>query len=82
MSNRQSLADEAHLRVVRRFLAGDLDRRPNDWELSEWLRFCYHREAYVEAVALFQHIQPDRVESERYRELRKIVAVCRMKVQG
>ncbi len=39
MSNRQSLADEAHLRVVRRFLAGDLDRRPNDWELSEWLLF-------------------------------------------
>jgi hypothetical protein len=40
MSNRKSLADQAHLRVVRRFLAGDLDRRPNDWELSEWLRFC------------------------------------------
>jgi DNA modification methylase/predicted RNA-binding Zn-ribbon protein involved in translation (DUF1610 family) len=79
MSNRQSLADEAHLRVVRRFLADDLDRRPNDWELSEWLRFCYHREAYAEAVALFQHIQPDQVEPERYKELKKIVAVCRMK---
>jgi DNA modification methylase len=81
MSNRQSLADEAHLRVVRRFLAGDLDRRPHDWELSEWLRFCYRREAYAEAVALFQHIQPDQVEPERYRELKKIVAVCRMKAQ-
>ena len=81
MSNRQSLADEAHLRVVRRFLADDLDRRPNDWELSEWLRFCYRREAYAEAVALFQHIQPDQVEPERYKELKKIVAVCRMKAQ-
>lgn len=79
MSNRQSLANEAHLRVVRRFLAGQLDRRPNDWELSEWLRFCYHREAYAEAVALFQHIQPDRVEPEQYKELKKIVTVCRMK---
>lgn len=81
MSNRQSLANEAHLRVVRRFLAGQLDRRPNDWELSEWLRFCYHREAYAEAVALFQHIQPDRVEPEQYKELKKIVTVCRMKAQ-
>jgi len=81
MSNRQSLADEAHLRVIRRFLAGDLDRRPNDWELSEWLRFCYRREAYTEAVALFQHIQPDQVEPERYKELKKIVAVCRMKTR-
>ena len=42
-------------------------------------RFCYHREAYAEAVALFQHIQPDQVEPERYKELKKIVAVCRMK---
>jgi hypothetical protein len=81
MSNRQSLADEAHLRVVRRFLADDLDRRPSDWELSEWLRFCYRREAYAEAVALFQHIQPDQVEPERYKELKKVVAVCRMKAQ-
>jgi DNA modification methylase len=81
MSNRQSLADEAHLRVIRRFLAGDLDRRPSDWELSEWLRFCYRREAYAEAVALFPHIQPDQAEPERYKELKKIVAVCRMKTQ-
>lgn len=81
MSNRQSLADEAHLRVVRRFLGGELDHRPNDWELSEWLRFCYRREAYTEAVALFQHIQPDQLEPERYKELKKIVAVCRMKPQ-
>jgi len=80
MSNRQSLADEAHLRVIERFLKGDLDRRPNDWELSEWLRFCYRREAYAQAVALFQHIQPDQVEPERYKEIKKIVAVCRMKV--
>ena len=39
----------------------------------------YRREAYAEAVALFQHIQPDQVEPERYKELKKIVAVCRMK---
>jgi len=82
MSNRQSLADEAHLRVIRRFLSGDLDRRPNDWELSEWLRFCYRREAYAEAVALYQHVQADQVEPERYKELKKIVAVCRMKTQA
>jgi len=81
MSNRQSLADEAHLRVVRRFLAGDLERRPNDWELSEWLRFCYRHEAYAEAAVLFQHVQADQVELERYKELKKIVAVCRMKTQ-
>lgn len=81
MSSRQSLADEAHLRVVRRFLAGESDRRPNDWELSEWVRFCYRRDAYAEAIALFQHIGSDQVEPDSYKELKKIVAVCRMKVR-
>jgi hypothetical protein len=79
MSARQSLADEAHLRTMRRFLKGELERRPGDRELVEWLRFCYRREAYAEAVALFPHIHPDQVEAERYAELKKIVAVCRMK---
>lgn len=79
MSARQSLADEAHLRTVRRFLAGQLDRRPSDWELSEWLRFCYRRAAYAEAVALFPHIHPEQIEPARYAELKKIVAVCRMR---
>lgn len=80
MSAHQSLADEAHLRTVRRFLDGQLDRRPNDWELAEWLRFCYKREAFAEAVALFPHISPEQVEPARYAELKKIVAVCRMRV--
>lgn len=80
MSARQSLADEAHLRTVRRFLDGQLDRRPGDAELAEWLRFCYKRDAYAEAVAIFPHIHPEQVEPERYAELRKIVAVCRMRV--
>jgi DNA modification methylase len=79
MSNRQSLADEAHLRVVRRFLKGELDRLPPDIELSEWLRFCYRRESYAEAEALFSHIHPERLEPDRYKELKKIVAVCRQK---
>jgi hypothetical protein len=61
---------------------GNLDRRPSDWELSEWLRFCYCREAYAEAVVLFPHIHPDPVEPERYKELKKIVAVCRMKTRS
>ena len=34
MSAHKSLADEAHLRTVRRFLEGKLDRLPNDWELA------------------------------------------------
>ncbi len=82
MSSRQSLADEAHLRTVRRYLAGQLDRRPNDWELAEWLRFCYRREAYAEAVNLFPHIHPDHIEPARYAELKKVVAVCRLRAGG
>jgi hypothetical protein len=82
MSARQSLADEAHLRTVRRFLDGQLDRRLGDAELAEWLRFCYQRAAYAEAVALFSHIHPEQIEPARYAELRKIVAVCRMRASG
>lgn len=35
----------------------------------------------AEAVALFQHTQPDRLEPDAYREVIKIVAVRRMKTQ-
>ena len=79
MSARQSLADEAHLRVVQRFLDGKLERRPHDVELAEWVRFCYFRGAYAEAVKLFPQIALDRLDGKLQSELRKIVAVCRMR---
>ena len=33
-------------------------------------------------MQLFQHIHPEHVEPERYAELKKIVAVCRMRASG
>jgi len=56
LSARAGLGAQAHLRVVRRFLDGTLERRPDDRELCAWLRFCYNREFYAEAAALFPHI--------------------------
>jgi len=79
MSARQTLADEVHLRVVQRFLDGKLERRPHDVELAEWVRFCYFRGAYAEAVKLFPQIALDRLDGKLQSELRKIVAVCRMR---
>ena len=78
MSARADLSAQAHLRVVRRFLDDELDRRPSDWELCSWIRFCYHREFFAEAAALFPHISEARVDPDEYREIKRIVAVCRM----
>ena len=79
MSARADLSAQAHLRVVRRFLEGELERRPSDWELLSWIRFCYNREFYAEAAALFPHVGESRVNPDEYREIKRIVAVCRMR---
>ena len=79
MSARTDLSAQAHLRVVRRFLDGELDLRPSDWELLSWIRFCYNREFYAEAVALFPHVGETRVNPDEYGEIKRIVAVCRMR---
>lgn len=82
MSARQSLADEAHLRTVRRYLDGKLDERVNDWKLFEWARFCYDKEAYAEALALAQQINTARLSGEQAQQLKRLVAVCRQRASG
>lgn len=81
MSARVDLSAQAHLRVVRRFLDGELDRRPDDRELCAWIRFCYNREFYAEAVALFPHITEARVDPQEYRAVKRIASVCQMRAQ-
>jgi predicted RNA methylase len=79
MSAREEVAAQAHLRVIRRYLEGRLDRRPSDLELCAWVRYCYGREFYAEAVALFPHVDETRVDAGEIRQVRKIVEVCRLR---
>ena len=79
MSARADLGAQAFLRAVRRFLDGEVDRHPNDRELCLWVRHCYKLEFYAEAVALMAHVHEDRVDPQEIRELKRIVAVCRMR---
>ncbi len=79
MSGAQDVSAEAHLRVIRRFLAGQSDLGPSNRELAEWVRFAYHHEVYAEAVALYAHVDESQLEPEYVKALRKIVAVCRLK---
>lgn len=79
MNATQDLAAEAHLRVIRKYLAGQSDHQPHNRELAEWVRFAYHREAYAEAVALYAHLDEGPLEPEFAKSLRKIVAVCKLK---
>lgn len=81
-SAREEVTAQAQLRVIRHFLEGNLDRRPGDAELCAWIRFCYQREHYAEAVALFPHVDESRVDPEEYRQIRKIVEVCRLKTSA
>ena len=79
MSAKEEVSAQAHLRVIHRYLEGNLERRPSDLELCLWIRFCYNREFYAEPVALFPHVDETRVDAEEYRKVRKIVEVCRLK---
>ncbi|TEU16814.1 MAG: DNA methylase [Anaerolineales bacterium] len=81
MSARVDLSAQAHQRVVRRFLSGELDRRPADRELCAWIRFCYNREFYTEAAALFPHVNEAHVDPQEYRAVKRIASVCRMRSQ-
>jgi DNA-directed RNA polymerase subunit M/transcription elongation factor TFIIS len=79
MSARTDLSAQAHVRVVRRYLAGELDRRPGPQELAAWLRFCYIREFYHEATQLFPQIDETQLEPEDYKTLKRMATVSRMK---
>jgi len=79
MSTKEEVSAQAHLRVIHRYLEGHLERRPGDLELCLWIRFCYNREFYAEAVALFPHVDESRVDAEEYRQVSKIVEVCRLR---
>ena len=80
MSAAQDIAAEAHLRVIRKFLEGKSDHRPNNRELAYWVQFAYQKEAYAEAVALYTHVDESQLEAEYLKTLRRVVSICRMKV--
>jgi DNA modification methylase/DNA-directed RNA polymerase subunit RPC12/RpoP len=79
MSAREDLSSQAHLRVIRRFLDGSFDRRPSNLELAAWIRFCYNREFYSEAAALFDHITETGLDGDEYKTIKKMSSIARMK---
>jgi len=79
MSARQKIADQARMRQIRRYVAGEVDLRPSGAELCGWIQFAYEHKMFAEAVQLFSGVyQPD-VDKELYRKTRKIVQACRMR---
>jgi len=78
MSAAQDLSAKAHLHIIRKFLDGQLDRRPGNRELAEWVRFAYHRRAYEEAVELYARVDESQFDPDYLRTLRRIVSVCRI----
>jgi DNA modification methylase len=79
MNTQVDLSAQAHLRVVRRYLDGGLDHRPDDRELTAWIRFCYSREFYEEAAALFERINEAILDPEEYKTIKKMAAVAKLK---
>ncbi|MDL1895065.1 hypothetical protein FBQ82_02220 [Anaerolineae bacterium CFX7] len=75
----QDIADQAHLRVIDKYLAGASDHRPSQWQLVEWLRFAYKREAFPQVVGLAKQIDETQVDASFRKEYKKIVAVSRMR---
>ena len=79
MSAQQEVADRAHVRQIRRYVAGELDQHPTDAELCGWIQFAYEHEMFAEAVRLFAGVHQADVDEELYRKTRKIVQVCRLR---
>jgi len=79
MNAQVDLSAQAHLRVVRRYLDGGLDHRPDDRELTAWIRFCYSREFYEEAATLFERINEAILDPEEYKTIKKMAAVAKLK---
>lgn len=80
MNARADLSAQAHLRVVRRYLGGELDYQPNDHELDAWVRFCYTREYFFEAGQLFQQINETQLPPEDYKILKKMARIANLRM--
>lgn len=77
----QDIADQAHLRVIDKYLNGESEHRPTQWQLVEWLRFAYRREAFAQVVGLAKQIDEAQVDETFRKEYKKIVAVSRMRAK-
>ncbi|MEA1964416.1 MAG: DNA methyltransferase [Candidatus Aerophobetes bacterium] len=75
----QDISVQYQIRVIRRFLDGKLDYMPQTEELSDWVEFCYQNELYKEGSQIFNLLGEDKVEPGRYKKLKKIAEVCRIK---
>lgn len=75
----QDISIQYQIRVIRRFLDGKLDRIPQTEELSNWIEFCYQNEFYKEGAQIYNMLEEDKVEPDRYKKLKKIAEVCRIK---
>lgn len=78
----QDIADQAHIRVIRKYLAGESEYRPTQWQLVEWLRFAYRREAFPEVVGLAAQVDELQVDPSFGKEYKKIVTVSRMRAKS
>lgn len=75
----QDISIQYQIRVIRGFLDSKLDRIPQAEELSDWLEFCYQNEFYKEGSQLFNLVEEGKMEPDRYKKLKKIAEVCRIK---
>lgn len=74
-----SLFDQ--LRKVKRLVGGDTSEYPEEKELCHLIAFCYRYEYYREAVDLFAAISESSVEPALYRETKRIVEACRLRIE-
>jgi DNA modification methylase len=79
MSARQEVADQARMRQIHRYLAGELDLNPTSTELCGWIEFAYEHNMFEEAVQLFAVVHQPSVDEALYRKTRKIARACRMR---
>ncbi|MFQ5834591.1 MAG: hypothetical protein ACE5HR_01550 [bacterium] len=77
----QDISIQYQIRMIRSFLDGKLDRIPEPKELCDWVEFSYENEFYKEGAQIFNLIDEDKINETRYKEVKKMAEVCRIKCE-
>jgi len=64
-----------------RFLAGTKQRRPPDYELCRWVRYCYLLQRADLGVKVFSLILPDHVEPSLYQQAERQARIMRLRLE-
>jgi len=66
---------------IYRYLDNQMKEMPTESEIVNWVKYCYDFKHYKLAVKIFNCIDEQKFSEDDYRKLKKIVEICRLKLE-